>query len=141
MAPRQPLVSDAELEVLRALWDRGSATLRETTESLRAKGRRWARTTVQTLLHRLLRKGYVSREKADYVHVYYPAILRDEILTRGLRDLAERFCGGTASPLARALVRSGRFSDEEIEELRTLLDQLEKERAKRATKRSRGRGR
>ena len=63
MEPRNAGVSDAELGVLKALWERGPATVRDLRAHLEAQGRRWAYTTVQTLLQRLEAKGCVSCER------------------------------------------------------------------------------
>ena len=59
MAERPQPVSEAELEVLKALWERGPGTVRELREALGPQGRGWAYTTVQTLLQRLEAKGCV----------------------------------------------------------------------------------
>ena len=65
---------------------------------------RWAYTTVQTLLTRLMAKGYVAADRSGPAHVYRPAVSRGELLQQRLTDLADTFCEGTASPLMLALV-------------------------------------
>ena len=64
MEERQASVSEAELEVLKALWDAGPSTVRTVNTALQHLGRRWAYTTVQTLLQRLEAKGYVASDRA-----------------------------------------------------------------------------
>jgi BlaI family penicillinase repressor len=121
-------ISETEQAVLKVLWDLGAGPVREVQEVLRRQGRRWAYTTVQTLLNRLQAKGYVAAEKGGPAHVYRPAVSRDELLRQRLGDLADELCEGTASPLVLALVEGGRFTPDEIEQFRRLLDDLDAER-------------
>lgn len=123
MARRSP-VSDAELEVLKVLWEGGAATVRDVAAALRRRRRRLAYNTVLTLLSRLREKGYVTADRRDTAHVFAPAVTRDELLGSSLATLADRVCDGTASPLVHALVRSQRFSADEIAHFRKLLDDL-----------------
>jgi BlaI family transcriptional regulator, penicillinase repressor len=124
----QPAISETELAVLKVLWDLEAATVREVHAVLRRQGRKWAYTTVQTLLNRLQAKGCAASEKGGPAHVYRPAVSRDQLLKKRLGDLADELCEGTASPLVLALVEGGRFSPEEIEQLRQMLDQLDSDR-------------
>ena len=125
MDARIATVSEAELEVLKVLWEHSSGTVREINAILSEQGRRWAYTTVQTLLQRLESKGHVQSDKNGPAHVYRAVVSRDELLSRRLRELADQFCDGTASPLLLALVGDSRLTADEIKQLRQLLDQLE----------------
>jgi predicted transcriptional regulator len=123
--PRNAGVSDAELGVLKALWERGPATVRDLRAHLGTQGRQWAYTTVQTLLQRLEAKGCVSCERGGGgPHVFAAAVSREQLVGRHLRDLADRLCDGTTSPLLLALVEGGRLSAGEIARLRRLLDEV-----------------
>ena len=125
MEQEKPAVSSAELEVLKTLWEHGEGTVREINALLRRKKRRWAYTTVLTLLSRLREKGYVASEKQGVAHVFRAAVSRQKLLRQRLGELAGQICDGAASPLVHALVRGQRFSAEEIEQFRRLLDELE----------------
>jgi predicted transcriptional regulator len=119
-------VSETELEVLRVLWEHGAGTVRNVDAILRRRQRRrWAYTTVLTLLHRLRNKGYVASDKSDLAHVFRATITRDELIRQRLVDLADQLCDGTASPLVHALVGNRDFSADEIESFRKLLDEAE----------------
>jgi BlaI family penicillinase repressor len=120
----QSPISETELAVLKVLWDHGAGTVREIQALLQEQGRKWAYTTVQTLLNRLQGKGYAATDKGGTAHVYRAIVTRDELLRRRLGALADEFCEGTASPLVLALVEGGQFTPEEIERFRNLLDQL-----------------
>jgi BlaI family transcriptional regulator, penicillinase repressor len=122
---RQASVSESELEVLKMLWDAGPCTVRAVNAALQRLGRRWAYTTVQTLLQRLEAKGYVASDRAGSAHIFRAAVSRDALVSRRLRDLADQLCGGTASPLLLALVEDGRLTNEDVRHLRRLLDQLD----------------
>ncbi|MFI5378979.1 MAG: BlaI/MecI/CopY family transcriptional regulator [Tepidisphaerales bacterium] len=125
MAGTVPPVSDAELDVLKVLWDRGPGTVREVEARLRRRRRKWAYNTILTLLSRLREKGHVASDKSGAAHVFRAAVSREQLLRHGLSKLADRVCDGTASPLVHALVHGGRFSAEEIAEFRKLLDEME----------------
>ena len=129
MASNPPTVSDAELDVLKVLWDRGPATVRQVEAHLRRRKRRWAYNTVLTLLSRLREKGCVASDAGaggSAAHVFRATISRDQLLRHGLSELADRICDGTASPLVHALVEGRKFSPEEIAHFRRLLDELER---------------
>lgn len=117
-----PGLSDSEREVLKVLWDLGAGTVREINAELARRGRRWAYTTVATLLNRLGSKGYVASDPSTVPHVYRAAVSRDDLLERRLRDAADELCDGRAAPLVLALVQGGRFSADELERLRRLID-------------------
>jgi predicted transcriptional regulator len=121
MGKRSPL-SDAETDVMKALWAHGPGTVRQVNEILRKQGKRWAYTTVLTLLQRLQAKGCVTSDTAGVAHVFRAAASRDEVLNDRLNDLAQQLCDGTATPLVLALMKGNRFSPEEIARLRRLLD-------------------
>ena len=125
MASRGHSVSASELEVLKVLWEHGPGTVRDIDKVLRRRRLRWAYTTVLTLLQRLEAKGYVASDKSGFAHVFRSAASRDKLLRQHLDVLADQLCDGAATPLVLALVRGHRFSAEEIEQFRRLLDQAE----------------
>jgi BlaI family transcriptional regulator, penicillinase repressor len=126
----QPPTSETEQAVLKVLWDRGPGTVREVLAALVEQGHSWAYTTVQTLLTRLMAKGYVAADRTGPAHVYRAAVSRGELLQQRLSDLADTFCEGTTSPLMLALVEGGELTPQEIARFRKLLDKLEAESAR-----------
>jgi predicted transcriptional regulator len=117
-------VSDAELDVLKVLWEAGPSTVRDVAAALRRRRRRLAYNTVLTLLSRLREKGYVAADRSEAAHVFRAIVTRDELVGFSLAALVDRVCDGAASPLVHALVRNQRFSAEEIAHFRKLLDDL-----------------
>ena len=127
MAPQSRLVSDTELEVLKAVWELGGeGTVREVQAVLNRDGRDWAYTTTQTLLGRLRDKGFVERHKKGRAFVFRAVVTRDDLVGRSLEDLADRVCDGAPLPLLLNLVQSARFERKDIDRFRALLDELEK---------------
>ncbi len=120
----RPALSESELDVLKVLWAGGPATVRQVNEAVQGLGRRWAYTTVLTLLQRLLAKGWVVSETGGPAHVFRAAATREEWLQERLRALADQTCEGESMPLVWALVKGGRFSMEQIAEFRSLLDSM-----------------
>ncbi|HEX6884706.1 MAG TPA: BlaI/MecI/CopY family transcriptional regulator [Planctomycetota bacterium] len=115
-------VSEAELAVLEALWKAPGAP-NELQERLARSGPEWAYTTVQTLLHRLLEKGFVARKKDGVAQVYSAVVDRDELLAQHVGELAERFTDGALSPLLLSLLKTRHFSKGELARFRALLDE------------------
>lgn len=125
MSPNPRILSDTELEVLKALWLADRAPVRTLVELLQTRGRDWAYTTVQTLLGRLADKGFVGSQKEGRAFVFFPLVSQEDLVGHHLDDLAQRMCEGSAAPLLVNLVRRGRLSQSDVSELKDLLDQLE----------------
>ncbi|MFQ5410761.1 MAG: BlaI/MecI/CopY family transcriptional regulator [Phycisphaerae bacterium] len=125
MAPRSCAIGVAELEVLNVLWDHGPCTVRQVLQHLHTAGRRVAYTTVLTFLTRLEQKDVVKSDKSGIAYVYRPTITRNRIRKSRLKDLVEQCYDGAAGPMVLHLIKTQRFSQEEIEELRQLIDRLD----------------
>lgn len=119
-------LSDGELEVVKVLWDSGPSTVRRVNELLMRRGRRWAYTTVLTLLQRLQAKGWVEADTRGAAHVFAAAASREQWLTTQLQSLADQACEGESAPLVLALVHKGGFSPQQLAAFRALIDRLEK---------------
>ena len=124
MARRPQDVTDAEREVLRALWEQGPATIRALADELYPGGSTSEYATVQKLLERLSDKGHVSRRADGRQHVWSAAVRREELVARRLRDTADDLCDGSLTPLLTQLVSTARLTREELAELRRLVDRL-----------------
>jgi predicted transcriptional regulator len=117
-------VTDTELAMLQVLWDRGTATRRQVTDALYPSGDAAHYATVQKLLERLEAKGYVRHTREQGVLIYTAIVGREELISRRLRDVADKLCGGSLTPLMINLVRSQPLSAGELEELRAFLEDL-----------------
>jgi len=119
-------ITPTELEILRRLWNRRAATIRELTDALYPEGGHAHYATVQSLLDRLEQKGCVTRTKQGRVNVFSPTVSRAEVITGRLHELADSLCEGSLAPLLTHLVRDPRLSGEELAELAELVDRLER---------------
>jgi BlaI family penicillinase repressor len=120
-------ITESELAVLRILWDRGPATIRQLTDALYPRGGAAQYATVQKLLDRMEAKGYVGRDRSLYVHVFAAAMDRDELIGRRLRSLAESLCDGSMTPLLTHLARATDLTDEDRLALREIIDEAGEE--------------
>ena len=125
MGQREYELGEAELQVLKALWDAGPATVREVMNRLHASGRRVAYTTVLTFLTRLEQKGYVRSNKSDLAYVYRAVASRTQVTRSRLKAVMDALFDGEAAPLVLQLMKTERFSPDELAELQRHIDQLE----------------
>lgn len=117
--------TEAELAILRVLWNRGPCTVREVTEAL-AGERGTGYTTALKLLQIMAEKGLVTRNESARSHVYEPSVPAETTQKHLVDDLLEKAFGGSAQKLVMQALSSKRASTEELAEIRRLLDQLEK---------------
>jgi predicted transcriptional regulator len=120
-------LGQAEWEVLQYVGEHHPVTVREVAEHMAAdKG--LARTTVLTVMERLRGKGFLVRRKQDGVYRYLPKKSNEE-LTHGLvQSFVDNMLNGMLSPFFAYLSRSDKVSDEQLEELRKLVRDLESQR-------------
>ncbi len=116
-------VTDAELAVLELLWQREWGTIRELTDELYPLGNASDFATVQKLLQRLEKKGFVERQGQKGAVQFRAAVDRDELIGRRLQQVVDSLCDGSLTPLLEHLMHSRKLSREERESLRELLDE------------------
>lgn len=124
--PQRPALSKGEMEVARLLWKLGEATVRQVHEALSAE-RTISFSTVQTYLRRLDAKGYLRTWLQGRTRVYAPRVRPTTVIREAVGDLIERLFGGETLPLVRHLVEERGIGEEELAELRQLLDRPEEE--------------
>ncbi len=140
MSLPDPALPAAELEVLKTLWDHGPVTVRQVMNHLHKRNRKIAYTTVLTFLTRLEQRGLVSSDKSGLAYVYRAVATREKITKSRLKSFLEDVYDGAAAPLVLQLVREGKLSQRDIEELQNLIDALDakpKRPKPRSSKRSR----
>jgi BlaI family transcriptional regulator, penicillinase repressor len=115
-----PRPTESELELLRILWDKQPATVREIYDALNTE-RPSGYTTVLKLLQIMTAKGLVVRDEANRAHVYRSAISQDAMQSKILKDLSVRLFSGSAAQLALHALAMEPASDTELEEIRALL--------------------
>jgi predicted transcriptional regulator len=118
---KPPRPTDAELAILRVLWDQGAATVRQVHDVL-SRERPTAYTTALKLLQIMTEKGLVRRDESDRTHVYQARLSQEQTQRQLLRDLLDRAFGGSSSQLVMQALATKRASAEELTEIRKLLD-------------------
>lgn len=117
---------DAELAVLKALWELGPASIRELAQRCYGDPQASAYSTVQKLLERLMAKRCVGRRREGRRHIYSALVNRSELIGQQLRETAKQLCEGSMTPLITHLIDSSRLTHGDVERLRSLIDQLGK---------------
>jgi predicted transcriptional regulator len=115
-------LTDLQLSVMKALWRVGPATLGEIHASLTREGRALAPTTVATLLQRLSTQGWVKHRKRGQKFEYRALIGEKEAAGGVLKRMLSAFFDGKVSALAAQLLESEDLSQEELHEMRKLLE-------------------
>jgi predicted transcriptional regulator len=117
-------VTEAELAVLRVLWDRGPSSVRELVDALGEDAHPPQAATVQKLLERLELKDWVERDRSGGVQRFGATGGRDELIGRRLEGIAADLCEGSITPLISHLVKRERLSAKDRQALRDLIDKL-----------------
>src|ERR1700681_1586894 len=124
MAKRPTTIPDSELDVLRVLWDRQQATVREVLETLRSAGRQWSYATVATLLDRLETKGVVASDRSELAFVYRPVITSQEVRQKRINNLVEKLYQGEPGLLVLHLLKSHPLDARQAMEVRAVLEEM-----------------
>jgi predicted transcriptional regulator len=121
MTPTPPRPTEAELEILRVLWERGPSTVRQVHEALAA--RETGYTTTLKLMQIMADKGLVTRDQSSRTHIYMPLASQESTQRQLVTDLVARAFGGSAAELVLRALSSHTASDDELAEIRKLIDE------------------
>ncbi|WZO95833.1 BlaI/MecI/CopY family transcriptional regulator [Isosphaeraceae bacterium EP7] len=124
MPKRPPTIPDSELDVLKVLWERGQATVREALEDLKAAGRQWSYATVATLLDRLETKGVVASDRRELAFVYKPLVEAQEVRQKRVNSLVDKLYQGEPGLLVLHLLKSHPLDASQASEVRAVLEQM-----------------
>ena len=124
MRPKSDTLTGQELEIMKVIWPRGQATVREVYDELRDR-RAVAYTTVQTMMNILETKGHLKREPGEKAHVYAPVRPRQIVVRSMVREFVDRVFDGSARPLLVHLLKEKGLTERERRELQKLLDKEE----------------
>lgn len=113
-------VSEAELQLLAALWDRAPQSATELADSVGAANG-WTLATVKTLIARLVQKGAVDAAADGRRFLYSPLLARDAVVAQESERLVDRLLGGRVSPLVAHLAAREALSAEDIAEIEEII--------------------
>ncbi|HTZ57028.1 MAG TPA: BlaI/MecI/CopY family transcriptional regulator [Acidobacteriaceae bacterium] len=122
-----PKPTEGELELLRVLWAKESATVRDLHEAV-SEERPVAYTTVLKLLQIMTEKGLVQRKELGRAHVYRATASQQETQSQLLRDLSERLFSGSAAQLAMHALTMEPATSDELKEIRKLIERKQEKR-------------
>jgi BlaI family transcriptional regulator, penicillinase repressor len=119
MRPKSKVLTEQELEIMKIIWQRRRATVRDVYESLLAR-RKIAYTTVMTMMRILEDKGYLKKTAEERAYVYQPTQSKSQVIRAMVRDFVNRVFDGSAEPLLVQLMKDERLSPEEVEKIARL---------------------
>lgn len=111
-----------ELEIMKVVWQRGPATVRDVYEAL-LQHRRIAYTSVMTMMNVLERKGHLRKSAQDRAFVYEPTAPQRRVLSSMVGEFVDRVFNGSASPLLQHLFEDERLTEEDLREIQRLIKQ------------------
>ncbi|QEE24093.1 BlaI/MecI/CopY family transcriptional regulator [Rhodanobacter glycinis] len=125
MPPSPISISEAESLVMEPLWRESPLASEQIVAAVQADSD-WHEKTIRTLLNRLLGKGAVSAEKDGRRYLYSPVLSREQWQSQESRNLLDRVFGGRVAPLLAHFSRHEKLSAKDVDELRKLLDAIER---------------
>lgn len=114
-------LSPSETEILRLVWELKTASVQDVSDKL-PEGRSIAYATVQTLLRRLEKKGYIKHDVRGKAHMFYPVAKREDVIGSAVGAFVDKLFGGDSLPLVHYLAKHGDISHADIEGLKELID-------------------
>jgi BlaI family transcriptional regulator, penicillinase repressor len=122
-----PLLSPAEWEVMKVLWDEGPLAARDVFANL-PKNHDWAYKTVKTLLSRLVAKQALAYDQIGNSYLYRAAVDRQQVTRQEVRSVFQRLISEACSPVLAQFIDEADLSDAEIRQLKRRLDEKRKDR-------------
>jgi len=113
-----------ELEIMKIVWARKSATVRDVYEALREQ-RQIAYTTVMTMMKILEKKKFLKKTQQDRAFVYQPVRPKEQVIRSMVQDFVTRVFDGSAEPLLVHLVKDRHLSEKDVREITRLIQESE----------------
>ena len=124
MRPRHNTLTPQELEIMKLVWQRGAATVRDVYEALLER-RKIAYTTVMTMMKILETKGYLKKRRQDRAFLYRAAHPKNQIIGGMIREFIDRVFNGSAEPLLVHLVKSRHLSEKDLQKIARMVKESE----------------
>jgi predicted transcriptional regulator len=123
---REKLLTNLELKLMKVVWQKGKATVREVKNAL-PRRKPLAYSTVLTVMRILERKGFLRHDTVERTYLYYPIVTREEVIRSTLRDLTDRLFNGSAELLMVNILEKEKLGLEELQRLKELISAKEKQ--------------
>ena len=119
---RSATLTKQELEIMKIVWNRKSATVRDVYEAL-LQERQIAYTTVMTMMKILEKKKFLKKRQQDRAFVYQPVRPKDQVIRTMVQDFVTRVFDGSAEPLLVHLVKDRHLSEKEVREIARMIEE------------------
>lgn len=116
-----PRISDAEWGVMKIIWTNPNITANKVIEKLEDNAD-WKPSTIKSLINRLLKKNTIGFNKVGKEYLYYPLVLEEECIKAESESFVKKVFDGSINSMILNFVKSNKFSEKDIEELRQILD-------------------
>jgi len=123
MRPKHTTLTPQELEIMKLVWERKSATVRDIYEVLLER-RKIAYTTVMTVMKTLETKGYLSKRRQDRAFMYRPIHAKNEVIGGMIREFIDRVFNGSAEPLLVHLVRARHVREKDLQAMARMIEKI-----------------
>jgi BlaI family penicillinase repressor len=124
MRPRHATLTPQELEIMKLVWERENATVRDVYEAL-LENRKIAYTTVMTMMKILETKGYLKKKRQDRAFLYRPTRPKNQVIGGMLREFIDRVFNGAAEPLVVHLVKDRRLKERDLQKIVRMVEESE----------------
>jgi BlaI family transcriptional regulator, penicillinase repressor len=124
MRPKSPTLTEQELEIMKIVWAREVASVRDVYEALLER-RKIAYTTVMTMMKILEQKKYLLKTQEDRAYIYRPAKPKNQVIKGMVREFVNRVFNGSAEPLLVHLIEDRRLSEKDLEEIADMIRRKE----------------
>jgi predicted transcriptional regulator len=122
MRPKNATLTPQELEIMKLVWQRGSATVRDVYEAL-LEQRKIAYTTVMTMMKILESKGFLKKRRQDRAFIYSPTHPKNQVIGGMIREFIDRVFNGSAERLLVHLVQSRRLRERDLQKIVRMVEE------------------
>jgi BlaI family penicillinase repressor len=122
MRPKPTTLTPQELEIMKLVWQRDTASVRDIYEALLER-RKIAYTTVMTMMKILETKGYLKKRRQDRAFIYRPAQPKNRVIGGMLREFIDRVFNGSAEPLLVHLVKTHRIREKDLQTIARMIEE------------------
>lgn len=125
MSKKIPSISESEWEIMTVLWEEAPVTANDVISTLQERTD-WKPKTIRTLLDRLVKKNVVGVNKEQRIYTFFPLYSQDECQHAEAESFVKRIYGGTLKSMLVQFIQEDSLSEEDIQELRSILDPKQK---------------
>ena len=122
MKTKTRTLTEQELEIMKVVWERQTATVRDVYEAMRER-KGVAYTTVMTMMNILESKGHLVKRPEGRAYVYEPSQAQTQVISGMVQEFVDRVFDGAARPLVLSLLQERKLSREDLEEISRLIDE------------------